>query len=134
LRHIALDLGERRVGVAVSDPLGKTAQPYATLPNDDLLMRELERIALKLEAESFVVGLPVLMNGSEGAGARAAREFAARLEQGTGIPVELVDERLTTRQAESIIRAGGRAPADGESDRVAAALILKDYLDGKSGQ
>lgn len=128
---IGLDIGEKRIGVAASDPLGKTAQPLETIPRDDAAIDHLSDLARRRGARLLVVGLPLLMDGSEGAQARDVRAYAGRLAFRLGLPVEFVDERLTTRQAESFLSRTGapRGVRRAASDRVAAALILGSYME-----
>ena len=135
-RVLALDLGEARIGLALSDPLGLTAQPLETLQRVGP-RRDLQRIAERVRehgAATVVVGLPRLLSGEEGAAARAARAFAEavgrRLE---GVAVELWDERLTTTLAERTMISGGvrRARRRERVDRLAAVLILQSYLDAR---
>jgi len=128
---LGLDVGEKRIGVAVSDPLGTTAQPLETIERDEHATERIERIVLETGAGRLIVGLPLLMDGSEGAQARLVREFAETLADRLGAPVYFIDERLTTREAEGVlaggvVRRGGRKSA---SDRIAAALILRSYMD-----
>lgn len=136
MRVIGLDVGGKRLGVAVSDPLGKTAQPYDTLKMSPDVFDRLGELAVELGAVRLVVGLPLLLDGSEGAQASIAREFAREAEEKTGLPVVLQDERLSTREAESVLAGQGMAPGlkKEASDRLAAALILRRYLDGLPGE
>src|SRR5215472_3867269 len=97
-RVMAVDPGSRRVGVAVSDPTGTIAQPLST-------------VAPEQEAVRLVVGLPRRMDGGQGPEARAARELADGLRRATGLPVTLVDERLTSVAAERALLAGGASRA-----------------------
>jgi putative holliday junction resolvase len=133
LRVLAVDPGSKRVGVAVSDPSGTIAQPLATVPAVPLetLASRLVLIAKQQEAERIVVGLPRRMNGSYGPEAKSAQELAGALRKASGLPVELVDERLTTVAAERAMIAGGarRAKRRADIDRVAAALLLQSHLD-----
>lgn len=131
MRILALDAGESRVGVAASDPLGKTAQPLETLTNDDGIFTRIRELAESLDARLIVVGLPLLMDGSEGAQAETVREFALEVARETGLEVTFIDERLTTKQAEAVFRGEkmGRDERRAASDRVAAALILQTYLE-----
>jgi putative holliday junction resolvase len=133
-RVLAVDPGARRVGVAVSDPTGTIAQPLATVPVEPAatLAGRLADLAREQEATRLVVGLPRRLDGSQGPEAKAARALAAELRRASGLPVELVDERLTSVAAERALLAGGasRARRRELSDRVAAALILQSYLDG----
>lgn len=132
-RVLALDPGTRRVGLAVSDPLGITAQPRGVLDaTDPELLARIGRLAGDLDVELIVVGLPVSLSGAEGPAAAAARGFAAEVAEATGLPVELRDERFTSVSAERVLIEAGlpgrrrRAVRDG----VAAAVLLQSYLDG----
>jgi putative Holliday junction resolvase len=132
-RVLAVDPGSRRVGLAVSDPLGLTGQPHSVLDAEAPgLIAEIGRVAAELGVERIVVGLPVSLNGSEGPAAAAARRFAAELAAATGLPVEMFDERFTTVSAERVL-AAARLPGRRRRavrDRVAAAVLLQAYLDG----
>jgi putative Holliday junction resolvase len=117
---MALDHGEARCGVAVSDPTGELVTPLPVIERPDT-RRGLARVAEVIrerEAETVVVGLPLTLAGEEGAQAHAARAFADRLAELVDVPVELHDERLTTRMAD---RTGG-------NDSVAAAHLLESWL------
>ncbi|MCJ7725769.1 MAG: Holliday junction resolvase RuvX [Acidimicrobiia bacterium] len=133
-RIVALDGGTVRIGVAVSDPMYLTAQPYgvleATAADLDERLREL---AQETDAERFVVGLPVGLDGREGAAAGHARELAARVEAATGLPVDLHDERFSTVTAERVLVSANlrRSRRKQVRDRVAAAVFLQSYLDGR---
>jgi putative Holliday junction resolvase len=132
-RVLALDPGTRRVGVAVSDPLGITAQPHGVLDaGDPSLMEHIARLGAELDVERIVVGLPVSLNGSEGPAAAAARRFAAAVGEATGLPVELADERFTSVTAERVLVQAGLSGRRRRAvrDRVAAAVMLQAYLDG----
>ena len=122
-RVLALDHGEARCGCAVSDPSGTLATPIDVVerPDTERGLRALVALVAELEAERVVVGLPLTMRGEEGEQASRARGFSERLAGRVSVPVELHDERLTTRQAE---RGGGSAPADSR----AAAHLLESYL------
>jgi putative pre-16S rRNA nuclease len=122
-RILALDHGEARCGCAVSDPSGTLATPLAVVERPDSRrgLAALARLVEEQDAERVVVGLPLTLAGEEGEQASRARAFAERLEERIAVPVELHDERLTTRLAE---RTGGSA----ESDSRAAAHLLESYL------
>ena len=122
-RVLALDHGSARCGVAVSDPSGTLATPLAAVerPESEAGLAALAELVRETEAERVVVGLPRAMSGEEGAQAAAARSFAGRVARVVGVPVELHDERLTTRQAQ---RAGGGA----DEDSRAAAHLLESWL------
>jgi len=132
-RVLALDPGTRRVGVAVSDPLGISAQPHAVLDaTAPGLMAEIRRLSADLGVGQIVVGLPVSLNGGEGPAAAGARRFAGRVAEATGLPVHLLDERFTTVSAERVLVAAGLSGRKRRTvrDRVAAAVLLQAYLDG----
>lgn len=127
MRILALDHGEARCGCAASDPSGTLASPLASIERPDTRkgLARVAALAEQLEAELIVVGLPRSLSGGEGAQAAIARAFAGRLERRVGVAVELYDERLTTRMAES---APGRADADSR----AAAHLLESYLSARA--
>jgi putative Holliday junction resolvase len=136
-RVLAVDLGEQRIGLALSDPLRITAQPLETLrcvgPRKDL--QAIVDRARQHDVARIVVGLPLLLSGEEGAKAADAREVAERLRRRLrDVPVELWDERLTTVQAERAMIEGNvrRRARRKRVDTVAAALILQSYLDARS--
>lgn len=135
MRVLAVDPGSRRVGVAVSDPSGTIAQALVTVPAEphDTLAERLAGIAQEQDAGRIVVGLPRRLDGSEGPEAKSARLLADQLRLTARLPVELVDERLTTAQAErAMIEAGTRRGRRRESiDQVAATLLLQSHLDRK---
>ena len=124
-RILALDHGSARCGCAVSDPSGTLATPLAAVENPGTTrgITELARLAEEHEVDRVVVGLPVSLSGEEGGQAAEAKAFAERLADTLDVPVELHDERLTTRLAE---RTGGSADADSR----AAAHLLESYLVG----
>ena len=137
-RALGVDLGDARIGLAVSDPLGHIAQPLETVqcvgPKKDV--QRIVARAKELEVAVIVVGLPLLMSGEEGERALEAREFASQLERRlAGVPVELWDERLTTVQAERTMISDGvrRRRRKTSVDSIAAALILQGYLDSRHG-
>jgi putative Holliday junction resolvase len=123
MRVLALDHGSARCGVAVSDPTGTLAAPLPVVERPDT-KRGLAAVAALVEelgAERVVVGLPLTLAGDEGHQAAEVRTFAKKLERKVSVPVELHDERLTTRLAE---RTGG----EGDADSRAAAHLLDSYL------
>ena len=132
-RILALDLGAKRIGVAVSDPLGIIAQGLPTLAatGRKAVMVALAQIVEEQGVVRVVVGLPLRLSGEEGPEALAARTFAAELSGRLHLPVELWDERLTTVQAERTLLAGNtrRDRRRQERDRLAAILILQSWLD-----
>ena len=142
-RYLGLDIGNRRIGVAVSDELGLTAQPVLTLERrriapgisrDDL--RSLARLARRFGVVGIVVGNPVHLSGDASPQAAKTQDFAAQLGELTGLPIHLWDERLTTHEAHQILYDAGHARQEHRSvvDQVAATLILQSFLDGKDSR
>jgi putative holliday junction resolvase len=123
MRVLALDYGRARCGCAVSDPTGAIATPLEPViqPASRRGLGRLRALVAALEAERVVVGLPLSLSGGESAQTTETRGFAARLEKQLAVPVELYDERLTTRLA---ARTGGRASEDSR----AAAHLLESWL------
>jgi putative pre-16S rRNA nuclease len=138
VRVLAIDLGSVRVGIAISDELGLMAHPRPHLPAGDpkALLAALRQLALDEGIDRFVVGLPRHLNGAEGRGARDARRFAALLGKHTGLPVALVDEWLSTREAHARLREGGNKQRDTRDriDSAAAAILLQSWLDGRASR
>jgi putative holliday junction resolvase len=137
VRVLAVDSGTKRVGLALSDPTGTIAQPLTTIeaePRGTLAAR-LADLAREKDVSKIVVGLPRRMDGSLGPEAKAARRLATELRGTSGLPVELVDERLTTAAAEKALLEEGvrREKRRASIDRVAAALLLQAHLDRKRG-
>lgn len=133
MRTLAVDPGTKRVGIAVSDPTGTIAQALTTIdaaPAESLAAR-LAEIASEQGAGRVVVGMPIRMDGSYGPEAKAALDLADGIRKASGLPVELVDERLTTVAAERSLLDGGmrRAKRRQTVDRVAAAMLLQSHLD-----
>ncbi len=133
-RLLGLDVGNRRIGVAVTDELGVTAQPVLTLerkrnPRDDL--RSIARVARKFGVSAIVVGNPVRLSGEESRQTTKTQAFAAQLGDLTGLPIHLWDERLTTHEAHQILYQPGHARQQHRKvvDQVAATLILQSFLD-----
>jgi putative Holliday junction resolvase len=133
----ALDLGRRRIGVAVTDAASIGAHPIGVVERHSI-KRDLEGIAAMLrdrEVTTIVVGLPLNMDGSEGPAARAARTFADKVADGLRVKVEMFDERLTSFEAEERLRGmpvrkGARKPA---IDSIAAAVILEGWMESHKG-
>jgi putative Holliday junction resolvase len=134
-RTLALDFGDRRIGIALSDPLGLAASPLMTLERTSWA-RDFDRIrdlVRENEVRRIVVGLPLDMDGGKGARARLTESFMDRLRGATGLPVIPWDERLTTVQAERILLSGdvSRARRRQVVDQVAAVIVLQAYLDSR---
>src|SRR5579862_2257666 len=135
-RFLGLDVGNRRIGVAVSDELGLTAQPVLTLerkrnPRDDL--RSISRLARKFGVTAIVVGNPVRLSGEESSQTSKTQAFANQLGEITELPIHLWDERLTTHEAHRILYQAGRKRQEHRRvvDQVAATLILQSFLDDR---
>lgn len=133
MRLLAIDYGERRIGLAVSDPLGMIASPAGFIlrrPGKRPPIAELMRRAAALEAEGFVVGLPIDSEGDETPRSAEVRHVAAELEKRTGLPVRLVDERFTTATALRAIRemGGSTRGRKGDVDALAATVLLQHAL------
>ncbi len=139
MRALALDLGSRRIGVAVSDAAGVLATPLTVLARSSDRRRDHARIAELVAEEEVgvvVVGLPLSLDGHEGAAAQAARGEAAELAESLAVPVVVHDERLTTMTANRLLTEAG---LDGKArrkvvDQVAASVLLQAWLDGASSR
>jgi putative holliday junction resolvase len=133
VRILAIDPGSKRVGLALSDPTATIAQALATVPAEPAgtLVARIAEIARTSEAARIVVGLPRRLDGSRGPEAKAAQALADAIRKESGLPVELIDERLTTVAAERSLIAGGvrREKRKLSVDRVAATLMLQAHLD-----
>ena len=133
MRILAIDPGSKRVGLALSDPTATIAQALATLPAEPVatLPTRIAQLARTNEAARIVVGLPRRLDGSRGPEARAAQVLADAIRKESGLPVEMVDERLTTVAAERSLIEGGvkREKRRLTVDRVAATLMLQAHLD-----
>jgi putative Holliday junction resolvase len=135
-RILALDFGKRRIGLAISDELGITAQGLETLQRTRVRedVAALEALVRERGVGLILMGMPLHMSGDEGRQAAAVREFGERLERQTGVPVAYRDERWTSVQANRVLRESGvsiekRARA---VDRLSAVILLESYLDSLS--
>ncbi len=132
-RILSLDYGQRRIGVAVSDPLGVTAQPLDTW--DGLEFNQIvEKIGLlitQLGIEKIIIGLPLTLKGEKGPSVKKVEQFAKRLKRSIAIPVILWDERLTSIQAKRILHQAEEKPSrrKGKVDLIASVLLLQNYLE-----
>jgi putative holliday junction resolvase len=135
-RILGLDVGSRRIGVAVSDPLGITAQGLDTLhrKNKRYDFAHLEEVIRAYEIKEIVVGLPLRMSGAEGTQSAKMRAFAEDLQKKFGLPVHLWDERLTSAEANRVLRETELSiEKRGKSvDRMAAVLILQSWMEHRS--
>lgn len=138
MRLAALDVGERRIGVAVSDETGSIASPLNVLRRSSKAedFRKIAQLVRELGAEGLVVGHPLNEDGSAGRQARSVERYTAALiealeAEGLTLPVVLWDERMSTQRAQEIMIEAGRKPGNRRAwiDAVAAAVILQDYLD-----
>jgi putative Holliday junction resolvase len=136
-RYLGLDVGSKRIGVAVSDELGLTAQPVLTLlrrRNAREDVRSLARLARRFSVAAIVVGNPLHLSGQKSPRSESTRALAAELGEFTGVPIHLWDERMTTREAHQILYQAGRPRQDHRRvvDQVAATLILQSFLDHRN--
>jgi len=135
-RLLGIDYGTKRVGIAVSDPDGRLAVPWGAVRrrDDRSLVRQLVALAEREGVAGFVVGEPRRLDGRAGDAAHRVRRFATRLRETSGLPVELIDESLTSVEAEERLRRAGVDPADDPEriDAVAAQILLQEALDRPS--
>ncbi len=135
VRTLGVDLGRVRIGLALADEVLRTARPLTTLVRrgEAADLDAIATLARDYEVSRAVLGLPLNMDGSEGASARLARAFHPKLEAALGVPVELFDERLSSFEAETRLRDQGISSKDrrGMVDEEAAAVILQGWLDGR---
>jgi len=134
MRHLGIDYGRRRIGLALSDEGGVLASPlpcYVRSWSETRDVRALKRQITRLGAKAVVVGLPLNLDGSHGEMAREAAAFAGRLRDETGLPVELFDERLTSREANRVLLEANlsRRRRKELRDSLSAVLILQGHLD-----
>ena len=136
MRTLGIDFGERRVGVAVSDPTGVIAQPLPTLQRragKRMPFRALEELVQEYDVQAIVVGLPLAPSGHDSDWTRTVRAAAEKLHERSGLPVHLVDERFTSARAERVIRKlglpKGKREQKGRIDAAAAVLILQSWLE-----
>ena len=130
---IGLDVGTVRIGIATSDPLGIIASSYEVYRRRNLYLdaKYLSMLSEKLDSDTFVIGLPLKMDGSEGESARMVKELAGALEKETKSKIVFQDERLSTVSAEKILIESNmrREKRKNVVDQVAATIILQNYLD-----
>jgi putative Holliday junction resolvase len=125
---LALDVGERRIGVAVAGSEAKLARPLTTLLNTDKFFDELAKIVQQEDIGRLVVGLPRGLEGQTTAQTETVQGFAKELENRLSLPVHLQDEALTSVQAEAELKQRRKLSVKGDIDALAATLILEDYL------
>lgn len=134
---MGIDFGLRRIGVALSDLLGVTAQPHTVIQRENLPkdIARLKEIAVTNGVGCIVLGFPYNMNGTDGSLAVVVRDFGDRIQAATGIPVEYYDERLTTMEADRMLIEQGDMSRERRKqvrDKIAAAIFLQSYLNSKS--
>jgi putative Holliday junction resolvase len=137
MRILAIDHGTKRMGVAISDELGMIAQPLEFIPAEPFaeFLARLQEILKEKQVELILVGMPRNMNGSYGPAALKVQEFVAVLKDAVTIPIQTLDERLTSVQANRFLteaELGGRRRKE-KVDKSAAAVLLQGYLDGRTG-
>jgi putative Holliday junction resolvase len=134
-RILAVDYGEKRIGLAVSDELGITASPLMTLArrSDDETVQQIAQLASKLRVTQIVVGLPRRTDVQEGEMERKVKAFAEKLRQAVSVPVVLFDERFTTRIAEQVLLEAdlSRRKRKQVRDRLAAVILLQSFLEAQ---
>ncbi len=134
-RLLAVDFGERRMGISITDELQITAQAKETLTVDrpEEAIAAIEKLVQECQIKGILIGLPLTMSGEEGPMSAKVREFAQQLKQTLSIPVVLWDERLTSLQAERTLREFNKKPSrhKAEIDRLAATFLLRNYLDSR---
>ncbi|MEO1172964.1 MAG: Holliday junction resolvase RuvX [Myxococcota bacterium] len=136
IRVLGLDVGTVRIGVALSDPLGMTAQPLEVIVRKKTdPARRIQELIAEYEIQKIVVGQPYTLSGEEGQAVAAVASFVDDLKQHVTIPIELWDERMSTAQAERMMISGGarRDKRKQSIDKIAASLILQSYLDAHVG-
>ena len=136
-RFLGIDHGSKRIGLAVSDPDATLASPLTTIVASGDLSDQVAAVltcARDYEIDAFVVGLPLNMDDSEGNQAKSVRRFGAELQRASGKPVHYWDERLSSLAAEELLRPADltRKKRKARLDRVAAQLMLQDFLDDRS--
>jgi putative Holliday junction resolvase len=136
-RVLALDLGERRIGVALSDVYGSLANPLTTIaatPRPQAI-REIIKLIDEYQVVELVIGLPLTLRGEIGPQAQVVKSFAAEIAKAISIPVHFFDERLSSAAADQMMRELGIKPEKRKQhiDQIAASIILQDYLDSTQG-
>lgn len=136
MRILAIDHGSKRMGIAVSDELKMIAQPLEFVPAEpaDAFFNRLTEIIREKEVELILVGMPRNMDGSYGPAASKVQEFVAALKDKIDVPIKLWDERLTSTMANRILIEGNvrREQRKQKVDKMAAAILLQSYLDGRA--
>ncbi len=135
MRVLSLDVGDKRIGVAISDPLGVTATPLTAIHSTGTQydIEAVLRLAEENEATEIVVGLPISLSGHIGPQAKRVQRFIRKLSEVSPIPVSAQDERYSSVESERLLRASGAEPSKNRArvDATAAAIILQAYLDSR---
>ena len=133
---IAIDHGAARIGLAISDPVGIMAHPLETVPNNDQAISRLLELIQQRQARSIIIGMPLHMDGSEGKAALKIRNFANQLKKALSapLPIEFVDERMTTVAASDKLREAGKKAKNQKEiiDQAAAVEILNSYMQSQA--
>lgn len=135
MRILGLDIGDKRIGIAVSDKLGHTAQGLSVMKRKDRAgdLKHIQQLTEELGVDEVIVGIPLKMDGTKGSQAQKVIDFAQEMQKKLKLPVRLWDERLTSKAANKTLVSAdvGRKLRKKVVDKVAAALILQSYLDSK---
>ena len=135
LRVLGLDVGARRIGVAISDPTGLLTTPIPAINRRNIKwdLQNVLSLTDKYEVAAIVVGIPISLNGRSNQQAEVVKEFCHSLEAVSSVPVYLEDERFSTKEAERLLREAGHSPSRerGLVDSASAAVILQSYLDSR---
>jgi len=136
MRYLGLDLGSRTLGISISDPTGLIASSYTIIRHNEeyeKLINDVKEIVLEKKVDEIVLGLPKNMNNTIGTKGELSYKFKEMLEKSINIPVHLIDERLTTKQATDILISNNTSRKKRKKviDSVAATIILQGYLDKK---
>ena len=138
MKILALDIGEKRTGVACGDTVSKTALPISTIDTREMLKspQKLKAVAEEHQVEMLLVGLPVSLDGQENSQAERVRELADRIAQILVLPLVFQDERLSSAEAKRFLREAGYTERQmrGKIDMIAASLVLQTYLDLAQGE
>lgn len=130
MRILALDVGKRRIGIAITDPLAITARPHSTIDRNKEAPERIGALVKEMEVGKILVGLPLHLSGAEGPQTEDVRKFVAKLQPHVSVPVEYKDERLTTVEAEHRLsdRRVNWQKRKKQIDAVAASILLEEYL------
>ncbi|MBC8214560.1 MAG: Holliday junction resolvase RuvX [Candidatus Marinimicrobia bacterium] len=136
MRILGIDFGDRRIGLAISDPMGIIASPYSTIDRKIVpdIFSEIDKIILKHNISKIVVGLPLTMKGTDSEQTKKVREFVEELKTKINLPIKVIDERLSSLSAQKVLVEQGIKTGHnkGEIDKTAAAILLQEYLETKN--